>query len=79
MADGGNSGGFVSVTRSHCHHCQCSPDHCTTTPSRSMGKYSGDNGYDIGCDTILPADMDDMASEACGKFEHTYDVDPDSW
>jgi hypothetical protein len=79
MANSSNSGSSVSVTRSDCHHRQCSSDNCTTTLFGNMGKRLGDNSYDIGCDTILSANMDDLAFETCWEFEYTDDVDPDSW
>lgn len=79
MANSGDSGGSVPVTRSHRHHRQCRPHNRTTTPSWNMGQYSGNNGDDLGCYTVLSADLDDLASEARREFEYTYDVDPDPW
>lgn len=42
-----------------------------------VGQSVGDFGYDIGCDTIRAADLDDVQSWPCWKLEYTNDADPD--
>jgi len=69
----------VLTPRADHSHRQRRADCFETKSVDNLGKYTGDFGYLSGSYSISASDLDDMAFGACGKFEHTHDVDSNSW